>query len=312
MNWQHLIYFKKVAEYEHLTRAAEELFISPSALSKAIASLEDEIGIPLFEKNGRNIQLNHFGRSFYDYVSKAMSEINIGIHHIQQSADVYAGTIRLCSIFSPGTNYLPELLSLFNKEYPDVHIDLSQNMTQHILNKLLANELDIGICSEFSQENEYAGIERALLYQEEIYLAVSKLHPLAQLEEITLATIKDEVFINYTNNTGIAATLHRAFCEAFGPDYQLKVRFSANEPNTITHLISKNLGIGFVIENPSLYTTNVKILKIKDFHFYHTIYMVWKKDAYMPPVASLFKDYALSHRYLRTPDIRPAAEINNT
>ena len=50
MNWQHLIYFKKVAECEHLTRASEELFISPSALSKAIANLEEELGIVLFEK----------------------------------------------------------------------------------------------------------------------------------------------------------------------------------------------------------------------------------------------------------------------
>lgn len=305
MNWQHLIYFKKVAEYEHLTRASEELFISPSALSKAIASLEDEIGMTLFEKNGRNIKLNRYGRYFYDYVTKAMDEIDTGIHFIQKEANVYTGSIRLCSIFSPGTNYLPELLSIFRKQYPNIHIDLSQNMTQHILNKLLNNELDLGICSEFNQENEYSGIARELLYREEIFLAVPANHPLSDFEEVSFEDIKNEVFINYTNNTGMAATIHRTFKEKAGPDFQLKVSYSANEPNTITHLISKGLGIGFVIENPSLYTTNVKVLKVNDLHFYHSIYMVWNRDAYMSPAANAFRQFALDHPSLRTPNIRP-------
>ncbi len=108
MNWQHLIYLKKIAECEHLTRASEELHISPSALSKAIASLEEEIGLVLFEKSGRNIQLNRYGKYFYDYVCKAMEEINTGVHFIQRAANVCTGSVRLCSIFSPGTNYLPE------------------------------------------------------------------------------------------------------------------------------------------------------------------------------------------------------------
>lgn len=305
MNWQHLIYFKKIAEYEHLTRAAEELFISPSALSKAIASLEQEIGTPLFEKNGRNIKLNHYGRSFYEYVSNAMEEIDSGIHYIQKTADVYTGSIRLCSIFSPGTNFLPELLSAFNETYPNVHIDLSQNMTQHILSRILSNDLDLGICSEFNQDNEYAGIERELLYKEEIRLAVPLKHPLADYDEVFLHDIKNETFINYTNNTGIAATLHRTFSKAFGSDYQMKVSFSANEPNTITHLISKGLGIGFVIENPSLYTTDVKVIKVKDLQFFHSIYMVWKRDAYISPAVNAFREFTLNHKHLRTAEIRP-------
>ena len=118
MNWQHLIYFKKVAECEHLTRASEELFISPSALSKAIANLEEELGIVLFEKSGRNIQLNRYGKMFYNYVVKATDEIEEGIHFIQRAANVCTGDIRVSTIFSVGTNYLPELLSRFNKKHP--------------------------------------------------------------------------------------------------------------------------------------------------------------------------------------------------
>lgn len=306
MNWQHLIYFKKIAECEHLTRASEELHISPSALSKAIASLEEEIGLVLFEKSGRNIQLNRYGKYFYDYVCKAMEEINTGVHFIQRAANVCTGSVRLCSIFSPGTNYLPELLSRFYNTYPNIHIELSQNMTQHILDGLLNNDLDLGICSEFRQEDDYVSIARDLLYCEEIYLAVPVNHPLAEKEEVCFNDIKNEIFIGYNSSTGIASTIHSAIARKTDSDFRLKTIFSANEPNTITYMVSKGLGIGFVVENPSLYTTPVKVLPITDLSFYHPIYLVWKNTSYMSPAANEFRQFILCNRKLRTPCIRPS------
>ena len=267
MNWQHLIYLKKIAGCEHLTRASEELHISPSALSKAIASLEEEIGLVLFEKFGRNIQLNRYGKYFYDYVCKAMEEIN--------------------------------------NTYPNIHIELSQNMTQHILDGLLNNDLDLGICSEFRQEDDYVSIARDLLYCEEIYLAVPANHPLAEKEEVCFNDIKNEIFIGYNSSTGIASTIHSAIARKTDSDFRLKTIFSANEPNTITYMVSKGLCIGFVVENPSLYTTPVKVLPITDLSFYHPIYLVWKNTSYMPPAANEFRQFILCNRKLRTPGIRP-------
>ncbi len=52
MNWQHLIYFKAIAETQNFSRASEQLYVTPSALSKAISSLEAELSFPLFEKSG--------------------------------------------------------------------------------------------------------------------------------------------------------------------------------------------------------------------------------------------------------------------
>lgn len=306
MNWQHLIYFKKMAECEHLTRASEELFLSPSALSKAITSLEDEIGIVLFERNGRNIRLNRYGKYFYDYVDKATGEIDEGIRFIQRAANVCTGSIRLTSIFSPGTNYLPELLQLFYKDYPDVHIDLCEKTTRQILSELLDNTTDLGICSEFVQADEYALIARDLLYSEEIYLAVPEKHPLALYNEVSFEDIRHETFIGYNNNTGIASTIRHAIAKKAGPDFQLKTIFSVNDPNTITHMVSKGLGIAFVVENPSLYTTDVKVLKITDLSFFHPIYLVWKSNAFMSPAVNAFRQFILCHRSLRSPSIRPA------
>ena len=306
MNWQHLIYFKKVAECEHLTRASEELFISTSALSKAIANLEEELGIVLFEKSGRNIQLNRYGKMFYNYVANATDEIEDGIHFIQKATNICTGDVHVSSIFSVGTNYLPELLSRFYKKYPQIHIELSQKTTRQILSELNANQLDLGFCSEFNQTEEYPSISRDLLYAEEIFLAVPADHPLAERSEVCFDDIRDEGFINYNYATGIASTIHRAIQKTAGPDFHLKTVFSVNDPYTITHMVAKGLGLGFVIENSSLYTTNIKLLKVSDLNFFHPIYMVWKDKVYMSPAANALREYALCHRSLRTPFIRPA------
>ena len=71
MNFQSLVYFKTVAELQHYTKAASTLFITQPALSKAIHNLEVELGVTLFQKEGRNVTLTPSGAVFYEYVKRA-------------------------------------------------------------------------------------------------------------------------------------------------------------------------------------------------------------------------------------------------
>ena len=76
MNLSHLYYFRTLAEVQHYTRAAEKLFITQPTLSNAVSQLEKELGIPLFEKDGRNVKLTKQGREFNTYVSQALDLID--------------------------------------------------------------------------------------------------------------------------------------------------------------------------------------------------------------------------------------------
>ncbi|MEE0473273.1 MAG: LysR family transcriptional regulator [Holdemanella biformis] len=78
MNLNHLYYFKILAETEHYTQAANMLNITQPSLSHAISQLEDELNCYLFEKQGRNIRLTRYGKIFYEYVKKGLSEIELG------------------------------------------------------------------------------------------------------------------------------------------------------------------------------------------------------------------------------------------
>ena len=298
MNWQHLTYFQKTAECGNLTKAADELFITPSALSRAITHLEEEIGVTLFEKSGRNIRLNRFGRVFYEYVNNATYEINSGINKIHSMANLFTGSVRISSIFSVGTNYIPELLLDFytNPYNKNINIELSQSTTSQILQDIQNNHLDIGFCGEFDVTKQYSNINREAIYDEKMMLIVPEAHPLASKTEVTFSDIKDETFIGYNNSTGIVTTIYNAVARAGYPDFKFNTLLKSNEDNNATNLVKKGLGIAFVVDNPSIYIGGVKVLKIKDLHFFRTIYMVWKRDSYLSPAVNKFKESVFIHK----------------
>lgn len=85
MNLDHLRYFVKLAEVRHYTRAAEHLCISQPSLSHAINQLESELGVPLFERTGRNTTLTRFGEEFLECAQRSLGALDVGIDSLQRS-----------------------------------------------------------------------------------------------------------------------------------------------------------------------------------------------------------------------------------
>ena len=79
MNLSQLYYFRKLAELQHYTKAAKELFITQPTLSGSISSLEQELGVSLFQKAGRNVELTKYGAEFLKYVNASLEQLDKGI-----------------------------------------------------------------------------------------------------------------------------------------------------------------------------------------------------------------------------------------
>jgi diaminopropionate ammonia-lyase len=95
MNLSHLYYFKKLAEVQHFTRAAQELFIAQPTLSAAMSQLEKELGAPLFVKHTRAVKLTPYGQDFYRYVDLALQNLDTGISLVEQRAGLRRTTVRI-------------------------------------------------------------------------------------------------------------------------------------------------------------------------------------------------------------------------
>ena len=149
MNLDHLRYFVKLAEVRHYTRAAEQLCISQPSLSHAINQLESELGVPLFERTGRNTTLTRFGEEFLECAQRSLGTLDVGIDSLQRSAKG-EGIVRLGFLRTLGVEYIPKLTADFLAADPDCGIQFSfhSGLSGGLIDGLLQRKFDLVFCSE--------------------------------------------------------------------------------------------------------------------------------------------------------------------
>ncbi len=292
INLQSIRYFEMVARYEHYTKAANELYISQSTLSKAIESLEDELGVKLFEKQGRNVRLTFYGRILRDYVQRGTAEIEKGISTIQTLANEQSGIVRLAAIYSAGSLLLPQYMKGFSDDYPEIRLRFAQKPTYRILDDLLSGDIDIGFCSNYENNEQYSSICRELIQTEEIFLIVPEDHPLAERKEVSFDEIVHETWIGYSGDTGMAtAIMNTANTESSKKD--LHFSYFASEESAIVGLVRAGLGLGMITDSKYINMEGVTKVHITQPCFFRNIYMVWNQERLSPP-AKAFRKYILS------------------
>ncbi|GEP63347.1 MULTISPECIES: LysR family transcriptional regulator [Clostridium] len=289
MNWQQLEYFKTVAETQNFTSAANLLSVTQPALSKAISKLEEELNVPLFEKNGRNIKLTRFGSMFLIHANAAINEISKGIQELQDIINPMAGTVSMSSLYTIGTHFIPSIISEFLKESPNTKFEFGIQSTFNILKGLKDGKFDFGFYDEFEDIKRYEEIESVPIKNEELVLIVPKNHHLADKTEVFLKGLKEESFVFFSE--GIKGKMCSIF-ESIG--FVPKTSIEYNESSmVVTGFVSAGLGISIVPNTPNLITEEVSVLKIKEPNCYRTVHMGWLKNGYMTPSAKIFKDFVI-------------------
>lgn len=287
MEWQQLEYFKTVAELQHITKAAYELSISQPALSRSIVRLEEELGFPLFERQGKSIILNRYGQMFLRHTERALQEIEEGKKEIQDLLDPDFGTVSIAFIHSMGSNIVPQLVGKFREKHPGIAFKLSQNASNFLLEQLEAGEIDLCLCSPgLTKEN----IELAPLFKEELFVAVHAGHKLAGRSSISLAEIADEPFITVKKNYGLRVVAEHYFEKA---GISPKVAFEGEEIWTLAGLVEARLGVALIPHITGLEAANISFLPIKGEVCERVIEAAWVKNRYMSPAVRKFKDFII-------------------
>ncbi|MCI8478207.1 MAG: LysR family transcriptional regulator [Oscillospiraceae bacterium] len=295
MNWQHLTYFQTVADTKNFSRAAEQLFLTPSALSKSIHALEAELGFPLFEKRGRNSVLTEYGKTFLNYVTQASSSIENGLRAVQEQMDVSTGKIRVSGIYTMCAEYLPTKIRSFKEQYPKVTFSMEYSISSRILESVLEGESDLGFCGDYEiDDSAYSDIERVLLKTEDLIVIVPFDHKFSGKELVDFRQLKDEQFIIYRNvNSGISYCFWE-LCRA--ADITPEIAFEVPDDHTIIGLVEAGLGIALIADSPSLCMDKVSVLRFEHDTPIRNQYMVWKRGRFMPPVVRCFRDHILDTR----------------
>lgn len=289
MNLQQLEYFKIIAEVENFTTASNLLSVSQPALSKAISKLEEELEVPLFEKNGRNIKLTHFGKMFLSHTNIALLEIEKGVNELKDIINPSTGSISISSTSSIGTYFMPFIISNFLTSNPNTKFQFSHESVKNIICNLKSRKIDLGFYECIDTLNIPHEIESIPIKKEEYVLIVPKNHHLSNRNEVSLKELENESFVSFCEGNKDNMI---SYFKHLG--YTPKISIRPSDSSMLESLVAAGGGISIVPNTPFINTNTVSILKIEEEIKDKIIYMAWLKNSYMSPSAKVFKDYVTS------------------
>ncbi|MFL8808808.1 LysR family transcriptional regulator, partial [Clostridioides difficile] len=285
MDLLHLKYFQTVARMEHITKASHKLNIAQPALSKTISSLEKELGVQLFDRKGRYIVLNEYGRLFLKRVDSILDLVESSKKELQDTSLENSGEVKILS--PAAANVLPSLLSNFRKLYPNITFNVSHTLPS----SYKKSDFDLYISSSFTKLNSENSIT---LTCEEILLGVSINHPLSLKDEVYLSEVSDENFIVITKGENYREVID-ILCES--ANFKPKIAFESDSPYTIYALIKSLQGVGFICgkswglsQDPE-----IKLLHIKDIEFKRYLNLSWFSENYESKAVLLFKNFLINY-----------------
>lgn len=285
MNLNQLKCFRTLARAEHYTRAAEELNMTQSSLSRMIAGLEDELGVYLFEKQGRNVHLTKQGRLFYEHINQGLSQIDRGVQAVRESMDPEGGMIDFGFIYALSTSMVPEWIRQFCQMTKNkITFRFYQGNSRHILPKIQDDICDLGICSWMGA---FPRLEFVPLIRQEYVLVVAKDHPLAERERVTIQDAAEFEFILPLDETNYVEDLFEQ--RGLMP----RVTSRVEEDHAAAALVSIGLGCAILPRNPMLDQHGVKQLSLYPERLYRDFYLVRQKGTRLNPAAQRFYQFLL-------------------
>ncbi|WP_419892488.1 LysR family transcriptional regulator [Paenibacillus xylanexedens] len=281
-----LKYFLTVARCEHVTEAAGKLHVTQSSLSKTIQRLEDDLGVPLFDRIGRKLRLNDFGRTFLQRTEKALFELEQGKREIADLSNPDQGTLQL-AVTTAST--LPGILREFRKNKPDIQFHVQMVSLENMSRLLHRGEVDFCLSSPPIEGDD---IECQILYDDPIVVAVPMGHRYADRSSIQLTELKDERFVGVKQGYGVRDMVD-SVCQSAG--FLPKYVYEGDEPARLTALVEAEIGLAFIPSTARNPHERIRYLQVEEHQLVREIALLSHKNRYISKAALEFRSVVMDY-----------------
>jgi DNA-binding transcriptional LysR family regulator len=289
VDWRQLEYFRIVGRLQHVTRAAEQLGTSQPALSRTLARLEADLGVPLFDRIGRSIRLTRYGELFLKRVESALGQIEEGRRELADLTRPDRGTIALGFLRSLGAKYVPQLVRNFNAVHPEVRFTFTPNNSAALEEQLDSGDLDLAFTTVPVANSRLAWTR---VTDQELVLIVPCNHRLAGRRHVALRDVADEPFVTFKRGHAFRR-LTEGLCEEAG--FVPSITFEGDDSSSVPGFVAAGFGVAIASEETASFSGVIGV-RISVPSARRAIGIVWAKDRYLPAGARTFRDFTTDVR----------------
>src|SRR6266511_3544971 len=240
MEVHQLRYFVAVADEGSFSRAAAKVHVAQPSLSQQIRKLEAEVVQPLFDRLPRSVVLTEAGRCLIDYARQILASIGDARRCVDELKSEVAGGLAVGAIPTIAPYVLPELIGKFQKSYPEVTLEIVEDVTDGITRRVEAGELDVALASTCQQSRT---LRRESLGTEPLLALVPEGHPLAKKDLVEFDDLKSQRFL----------LLHEMHCLSQQVNHLLESRrlrpevaLAGSQLSTIANMVAASIGVSIV------------------------------------------------------------------
>lgn len=230
--------FLAVARTENISRAAETLAMSQSAVSGALSELERHFDVLLFDRIGKRLQLNELGRVLWPQVESLLAKAADLEVALKQHSEI--GNLNIGATLTIGNYIAVELIAQFMREQPGARVSLDVGNTAEIVRKVLSFEIDLGL---IEGEMQHPDLDVAPWCEDELVVFCAPTHPLARKRELSDADLLGATWITRESGSGTRQAFEKAM---FGLLHELNIMLELQHTEAIKRAVEAGLGIGCV------------------------------------------------------------------
>jgi DNA-binding transcriptional LysR family regulator len=290
MEIRQLRYFERVVHHRHFTRAADDLHVAQSALSRQVRRLESELGIELLRRTTRSVQPTEAGELVATRARRIIAETEALRGEIDELRGLVRGRIAVGALLFGGELDIPALLARFSSTFPAVELGLREGSAQRMIEGLADGGLDLAFALESEPPD---GLERLELSTEELVVVVGPRHALAGHGPLPLGALTGHPLIAFHRGSTTREVVDRALA---GAGVEAKIAVEANDLAFVRSLVARGIGVAVLPRSfAELPGPRVSIRPLAPALALRVV-LWWRRDQHLSPAARAFVDFTWEHR----------------
>ena len=233
---------REVAQQGSFSAAGDALFLSQSAVSQQIATLEREVGMQLLDRTREGPKLTDAGRVLVAHAEAAIARLDEAERELAAIAGLEGGELRLASFPSASATLLTEAVSTFHRRHPAVRLSVADAEPEESLPRLRAGELDLALTFDYTSrpKQDERDLDRRLVLTESMHVAVPKSHELASRSVVPLAELADVEWLCGSRPSTCGEVIFDA-CRSAG--FEPRIGFESDDYHVMQGFIAAGLGV---------------------------------------------------------------------